>query len=620
MDKKHESSLEYQIYLFHQGTAHKAYEFMGAHPDEKDGVWGYTFRTWAPNAKNVYVAGRFNWWSAYHPMQKITEKGLWEVFVPGLSTYEVYKFIIEDSDGTMRYKADPYGYHTELRPATGSKIFPLGNYEWKDAKWRKKLENKSPYNEPMNIYEVYFGAWKKYKDGNFFNYRKMAEELIPYVKEMGYTHIELMPMSEYPYDGSWGYQCTGYYAATSRYGKPDEFMAFIDECHLNEIGVILDWVPGHFPKDEAGLYKFDGDYCYEYEDLLKNEHKDWGTMIFDWGKNEVRSFLISNAVFWFDKFHIDGMRVDAVASMLYLDYGKNHGEWRPNVHGGHENLEAIAFLKDLNTAVFSHFPNALMMAEESTSWPLVTKPAELGGLGFNFKWNMGWMNDSLQYIKQDPYFRSGCHNHLTFVMTYFISENYILPLSHDEVVHMKGSLLNKMPGEYDEKFANLRAYVGYMMTHPGKKLMFMGGEFAHFAEWNYEKELDWNLLDYPAHREFHTFAKDLNWFYKEHSELWELDDSWDGFEWIDPDDCDNNVLTFKRKNRKGDELIIISNFAATSHDRYKTKLNDSEKFELLFSSDDEKYGGEGGISSIIENGVVVIPPLSTSIWRKIREV
>ena len=618
MDNR-KTSLEYQIYLFHQGTACRAYELMGAHREERDGLCGFVFRTWAPNTKRVCVTGDFNGWSMENPMEKITAQGLWETFIPDIPEFCLYKYLIEDRYGDMVFRADPYGYHSELRPDTASKTYLLDNYSWNDQKWMAEAKEKSPYNEPMNIYEVHFGSWRRYRDGNYFDYHKMADELIPYAKDMGYTHIELMPMSEYPYDGSWGYQGTGYYAPTSRYGTPDGFMSFIDRCHTNGLSVILDWVPGHFPKDEAGLHMFDGGYCYEYKDRLKNEHKGWGTMVFDWGRNEVRSFLISNAVYWFDKFHIDGLRVDAVASMLYLDYGKG-GEWRANTYGGNENLEAVAFFKDLNKAVFADFPYALMIAEESTSWPMVTKPTNVGGLGFNFKWNMGWMNDTLSYIKYDPYYKSFAHNKLTFAMTYFTYENYILPLSHDEVVHMKGSLINKMPGSYEEKFANLRAYLGYMMFHPGKKLLFMGGELAQFSEWDYENELDWNLLSYPAHSGFQRFVKELNLFYKEHDELWELDDSWDGFEWIDPDDRDRNLLSFKRKNGKGDELVVISNFAAIDHSGYDTRLDKTAKYKLLFSSDHEIYGGGGNASEVIEDGLAEIPKLSTGIWKRIQEV
>ena len=527
--KKQDDGLETSIHLFHQGKNCHAYTLLGAHRQERGGADGYVFRVWAPNARAAYVTGDFNGWSTDHPMEKRTDQGLWEAFVPGLSEYCCYKYILEDDSGRRHYKGDPYAFHAQTRPETASRLYDLDGYQWRDKAWRSRKRGENPYREPMNIYEVHFGSWKRFEDGNFFDYHKMAEELIPYVKDMGYTHIELMPLAEYPYDGSWGYQIIGYYAATSRYGTPDGLMAFIDACHNAGISVILDWVPGHFPKDEAGLYRFDGQPCYEYGDPLKAEHRDWGTMVFDWGRNEVKSFLISNAVFWLDKFHADGLRVDAVASMLYLDYNREHGEWRPNAYGGKENLEAIDFLRELNAEVFARFPSVLMIAEESTAWPLVTKPVDVGGLGFNFKWNMGWMNDTLLYMQQDPLFRGGCHNHLTFALTYIFSENYILPLSHDEVVHMKGSLIGKMPGEYEAKFANLRAYLSYMMTHPGKKLLFMGGELAQFSEWSCEGQLDWDLLEYPLHQKFHRFIKELNQLYLAQAPLWEMDDSWAGF-------------------------------------------------------------------------------------------
>ncbi len=620
--------LELPVYLFHQGTAAKAYELMGAHPAMINGKQGYTFRVWAPNAQKVAVAGDFNGWDpAGFPMEKITAQGIWQAFIPDLKEYSAYKYIIIDAQGNQLTKTDPYSFHMETRPGTASKIYEVDHYQWNDSKWRKKQETNSPYSTPMNIYEVHLGSWKKYEDGHYFNYEKLAEELIPYVKEMGYTHLELMPVSEYPFDGSWGYQVMGYFAPTSRYGTPEGFMSFVDACHEAEIAVILDWVPGHFPKDSNGLYRFDGSNCYEYDDDLKNEHIEWGTRIFDWGKNEVRSFLISNAMFWMDKYHIDGLRVDAVASMLYLDYGRKDGQWRPNVNGGRENLEAVSFLQDLNKTIFQFYPNALMIAEESTSWPMVTKPVDVNGLGFNFKWNMGWMNDTLQYMKTDPLFRKGAHNNLTFSFTYFFSENFILPLSHDEVVHGKNSLVNKMPGDYESKFANLRTYLAYMMAHPGKKLLFMGCELAQFIEWDFKKELDWNLLDFEMHKKFKEFVKELNHFYLKSSELWEQDDGWEGFQWIEPDDSDNNIISFRRINKKGRDLIIACNFSPVDRTNYRIGAAKKGIYTTVFHSGLEKYGGtcENKMKKITaepitQNGYdysikVDLPGLSTIFWR-----
>ncbi len=620
--------MEMPVYLFHQGTAAKAYELMGAHPEVQNGKDGYIFRVWAPNARKVAVIGDFNRWDPVgFPMERLTDKGIWQAFIPGVKEYTAYKYRIEDPHGDLHTKADPYGFHMETRPGTASKTCSLAGYSWRDAQWLKGRDENPPYSAPMNIYEVHLGSWRKYRDGNYFDYNKLAEELIPYVVEMGYTHLELMPVSEYPFDGSWGYQITGYFAPTSRYGTPEGFMSFVDACHQAGIAVILDWVPGHFPKDENGLYRFDGGSCYEYGDPLKNEHKEWGTMVFDWGRNEVRSFLISNAMFWMDKYHIDGLRVDAVASMLYLDYGRKDGQWRPNAKGGRENLEAVSFLQDLNKTVFSSYPNALMIAEESTAWPMVTKPVHVGGLGFNFKWNMGWMNDTLHYMKTDPLFRKGSHKDLTFPLTYFGSENFILPLSHDESVHGKGSLLNKMPGEYGDKFANLRTYLSYMTAHPGKKLLFMGGELAQFSEWDYKKELDWNLLEYEMHRKFQDFVRDMNHFYKESSELWEQDDGWEGFQWIRPDDSPNNVLTFRRINKKGGELIVACNFSPVARENYRIGVPTPGPYRMVFHSGLVKYGGtcEGATGEISadpvnENGYEYslkadLPGLSTIFWR-----
>ncbi|MGI6727711.1 MAG: 1,4-alpha-glucan branching protein GlgB [Anaerovoracaceae bacterium] len=619
MDK----NLELPIYLFHQGTATKAYELLGAHFELRNGIKGYVFRVWAPNAKNVYLSGEFNNWSDCNtPMKKISQKGIWEVFFPKVKEFQLYKFIIEDSKGRKITKADPYGFHMETRPATASKIYGLDQYCWNDSLWMNRRRQISPYNRPMNIYEVHLGSWRRYKDGNFFNYRKIADELIPYVKEMGYTHIELMPVAEYPYDGSWGYQILGYYAPTSRYGTPADFMAFVDRCHQEQIGVILDWVPGHFPKDQDGLIRFDGSPCYEYENPLKGEHKEWGTLVFDWGRNEVRSFLISNAVFWLEKYHIDGLRVDAVASMLYLDYGRKDGQWCPNRFGGRENLEAVSFLKDLNKAIFQEFSNVLMIAEESTAWPLVTSPTDVGGLGFNFKWNMGWMNDSLDYMKTDPFFRKGKHNSLTFPLTYAFSENYILPLSHDEVVHGKGSLLNKMPGSYTEKFAGLRAYYAYMMAHPGKKLLFMGGELGQFSEWDYQKELDWNLLEYEMHHKIKDFVCFLNHFYRNYPPLWEQEQDWKGFRWIDSDDYQRNILSFKRIGIDGRELIVVCNFAPVMRQKYILGVSEKGCYQVVLNTDDIRFGGNSREvkkviaekKRVLDNEYSIkinLPPLST---------
>lgn len=576
------------VYFFHQGTNYRAYDYLGAHLEGNRCV----FRTWAPKANAVYVTGSFCGWDYFaHPATRISDGGIYECVIENVKEFDSYKWVIVTQSGEATLKADPYGYHTETRPQDASKVYNLSKYQWKDKKWM--ANRTAPYTEPVNIYEVHFGSWKRYADGNNFSYRKMAEELIPYVKEMGYTHIELMPMSEYPYDKSWGYQVTGYYAPTSRYGEPADFMYFIDECHKNKIGVILDWVPAHFPKDSQGLYEFDGSYCYEYESPYKREHKDWGTRVFDYGKNEVVSFLISNACFWLDKYHIDGLRVDAVASMLYLDYGRNHGEWEQNRYGGNGNLEAEEFLKKLNTRVFSEFQGIMMIAEESTAWPMITYPVEAGGLGFNYKWNMGWMNDSLRYMSTDPFFRKGVHNNMTFSLTYAFSENFVLPLSHDEVVHEKCSLLNKMPGYLHDKFANLRAYLTYMYTHPGKKLTFMGVDIAQFGEWNESTQLSWEVLEQPENKKHHEFIKALNGFYKKQPALWESDDSWEGFQWASADDANNNVYAFFRIDKKGNKLLTVCNFSSNRYEGYKIGVPARGVYTEVFSTDKTEFGGNG---------------------------
>ena len=580
-------------YLFHQGTYYHAYEYLGCHPEKRDNVEGYVFRTWAPNAKAINVVGDFNDWNnTTNPMKKISSQGVWETFIPNVKQLQKYKFEIYDKKNYARLKCDPYAFMQETSGYTASIVYDIEGYEWGDGNYQKLKEQKDIYSCPMNIYEVNFMSWKKQSDCSYYTYRMLADELIPYVVDMGYTHIELMPNTEFPFDGSWGYQVTGYFAPSSRYGEPKDFMYFIDKCHENGISVILDWVPAHFPKDEHGLIEFDGKCLYENQGWDRKEHKNWGTRIFDYGRTEVQSFLISSAMFFMKKYHIDGIRVDAVASMLYLDYDRKDGEWIPNEYGDNKNLEAIAFLRKLNTAIFKEFPKALMIAEESTAWPMVTKPADIGGLGFNFKWNMGWMNDSLEYIKTDSYFRHSIHNKLTFSMFYAFSENFLLPLSHDEVVHGKCSLLNKMFGEYDDKFRLMRAFLCYMFAHPGKKLTFMGTEFAQFKEWDYQAGIDFCLLDFPNHNNMHKFVKSLNHLYLDRKELFEVDFSWKGFEWIVADDNNQNVLVFRRFDKLGNELIFAVNFSPIDQLNYSIGVS-GDKYAEIFNSDNVEFGGRG---------------------------
>lgn len=575
-------------YLFHEGKNFRTYEFLGSFLDGNQ----CTFRVWAPHAQAVFVSGDFcEWEPTVHELTRINNEGIFEGTVSNVRPYDSYKYVIKASDGRMLWKADPYARHAQTRPESASKVYEDQNYLWKDEAWLK--QRSIPFQQPMNIYEVHLGSWKHGENGEFLSYRQLADTLIPYVKQMHYTHIELLPITEFPYDPSWGYQVTGYFAVTSRFGTPDDFKYLIDKAHQNGIGVILDWVPGHFTKDEYGLYEFDGECCYEYSDERKKEHKSWGTRVFDYGRGEVCSFLFSSACYWIEQFHLDGLRVDAVSSMLFLDYDRPQHLAAKNIYGGNENLEVLDFFKTLNYYVQENYPGVMMIAEEATAYPKITAPIQDGGLGFHFKWNMGWMNDSLDYIEENPIYRQWSHNKLTFSMCYAFVENFILPISHDEVVHLKKSLLDKFPVGYDDKFSNYKTFLGYMFAHPGKKLTFMGTEIPQFIEWDENKELDWMLLDFPSHYNAHRFAQELNQYYRKTPALWQQDGGWEGFEWHVVDDASHNVFAFSRKAADGQEVLVISNFSGENWEQYSIGFHDERSYKMALNSDAKKFGGQG---------------------------
>lgn len=585
---------DYDLYLFHQGTNYHAQEMLGAHYVLQDGRRGVRFAVWAPDARTVSVVGDFNGWDTrVNPLERLPDGEVWSAFLPDLPPDTIYKYAIEPPwGGPYILKADPYGFFAQRKPETASLTYDFPDYAWGDGDWQEARQRGDSYENPMLIYEVHLGSWRRTLEGDYLSYRDLAEQLVAYARDMNYTHLEFMPLCEHPYDGSWGYQATGYFAVTSRYGRPEDFKYLVDHAHQAGLGVIMDWVPGHFCNNDEGLRRFDGPNLYESDNPQRAENRQWGTTNFDYGRTEVQSFLISNALFWLEEYHIDGLRIDAVANMLYLNYGREEGEWQPNRYGDTGNLEAMEFLKKLNMAVFKYHPGALMIAEESTAWPLISKPVHVGGMGFNYKWNMGWMNDALQYMSLDPIYRKWHQDKLTFSLMYAFSENFILPLSHDEAVHGKCSLLSKMPGDYWQKFAGLRAFFAYWMAHPGKKLLFMGGEFGQFIEWNFDDSLDWHLIEqYDKHREMLAFSRALNRFYRENPPFWEVDFDWTGFEWIDCRDADNSVLTFVRKAKNGDFVVVVCSFTPEVRHGYRIGVPLPGVYREVFNSDRAAFGG-----------------------------
>ena len=618
--------------VFHTGDSVRAYDFLGAHLVNRNDKNGVVFRVWAPTARSVSVAGDFNNWNNEANYMYNIGYGVWEVFVEGVKQFCTYKYCIESEYGDKLMKADPYAFHAQTRPGQASVVYDIESYSWNDSEWFNKRKENNISSSPMNIYEIHAGSWRKYPDGNFFNYQKLADELIPYLKEMHYTHVQLMPIMEYPYDGSWGFQTTGYYAPTSRYGTPSDFMAFVDKLHGEGIGVILDWVPSNFPTDDFGLARFDGSPLYESNDPKTSKRDSWGTCLFNYARFEVTSFLVSCAMFWLDKYHIDGLRIGALSSMLYLDYGKTEGEWEPNKFGGKENLDAVDFVKRLNTAVHMYHPDVMMFAEENTSWPKLTHKIEDGGLGFDFKWNMGWMNDILHYMSLNSMWRPFNHDSLTFSFYYAFSEKFLLPISHDEVSHGKGSLIKQMPGKYDEQFAGVRAFITYMYAHPGKKLVFMGTEIGQFDEWNHEEAIQWDLLEFEKHKKLRTFFKELNKFYLDCKPLYELDTVWKGFDWIHHDDYTNSVIAFKRTDKNGDEIVSVCNFQPIRRDEYCIGVPKYGLYDEVFNSDEERFGGSGVVNGNniktevmkihgFDQGLsLTLPPLSVIYLRCAKEL